>query len=56
MHTHTLTHMHIHRLRPIAVNAYVFILVINPASINGMIFSDIILQMWEGMFPLRMGE
>mmetsp|Transcript_15299 Transcript_15299/g.41363 ORF Transcript_15299/g.41363 Transcript_15299/m.41363 type:complete len:1550 (+) Transcript_15299:445-5094(+) len=43
------------RLRPIAINAYVFVLVVDPISPEGMAFADLILQMWQEMYPLRMG-
>ncbi|KAF5843740.1 hypothetical protein DUNSADRAFT_8256 [Dunaliella salina] len=43
------------RLRPMAINAYVFVLVIDPISPEGMAFVDLILQMWQEMYPLRMG-
>ena len=39
-----------------AVNAYAFVLAVDPASPEGMAFSDILLQMWQEMYPLRMGE
>jgi len=59
MCTPTCSHTHFsvpsRRLRPIAVNAYVLVLVVDPVSAEGMAFADLILQMWQGMYPLRMG-
>lgn len=44
------------RIMPIAANAYVLVLVVDLASPGGMVLSEMVMQMWQGYYPIRMGE
>ena len=44
------------RLQPFALNIYMLVLVVNPVSPEAAQLVDVLLQMWQGMYPLKMGE
>jgi hypothetical protein len=44
------------RLRPLAVNAFTLVLVVDPTSAEGLILIDMLYQMWKEYYPIRIGK
>jgi len=47
--------VHPPRIQPIAVNAYVLVLVVDLACPEAAVLSETLMQMWQAYYPVRMG-